>query len=163
MKKSLSLGLVLAGLLSVTGVAAADVLTHKGAKVQINVPKGWHEKQDGDVLMISAPSDEMQIVFIVLEQKEADAAFKEMDKAVEKAVGEVDWEHDGNAVEEEINGMSTSEWNGSAKKGSIYVDVLSIDTPSDKNLGVYWVTAAAAEKKYQADITTLVKGLKPAK
>jgi hypothetical protein len=161
MKKSL--GLTLTTLLLLTNVAPAEVLTHAGAKVQIMVPKGWHQSQDGDVLVISAPSDEMSVVFVVLEQNEADRAFKQMDRAVEKSVGEVDWDHDGNAVDEEINGMPTSEWNGTAKKGSIYVDVLSIDTPSDKNLGVYWFTAATAAKKYQADLKTIVKGLKPAK
>jgi hypothetical protein len=157
------LGLTFTCLLLLTNVAPAEVLTHNGAKVQITVPKGWHQKQDGDVLLISSPSDEMNVVFVVLEQNDVDKALAQMDRTVEKAVGEVTWDHDGNAVVEEINGMPTYEWNGSAKKGSIYVDVLSIDTPSDKNLGVYWFTAAAAAKRYEADLKTIVKGLKPAK
>ena len=162
MAKTFTMGVALATLL-VGGVASAEVLVHAGAKVQIDVPKGWTQKQDGDVLAINSPDKAMSVVFVVLEQNEADKAFAMMDKAVEKAVGEVDWEHDGKAVEEKIHGMDTWEWNGSAKNGSIYVDVLSIDTPSDKNLGVYWFSSAAAEKKYQNDIDTLVKGLKPAK
>jgi hypothetical protein len=162
MMKSL-IGITLASLLLVADVASAEVLTHAGAKVQINVPKGWHQKQDGDVLHISAPSNELQIVFIVLSQSEAKQAFKEMDKAVEDAVGEVEWERDGKAAEEEINGMPAWEWNGSAKNETIYVDVLSIDTPSNKNLGVYYFSSGDAEKKYKADIEAIVKGLKPMK
>src|SRR6266545_5762781 len=164
MKKSVGIGIGIAlsaGLLF-ADAASAEVLTHKGAKVQINVPKGWSQKQDGDVLVINAPNKGMSVVFVVLDQRNAEKAFAEMDRAVEKAVGEVEWEHDGNAVDEEINGMPTSEWNGSAKDGSVLVDVLSIDTPADKNLGVYWFTSAAEEKKYQADLETIVKGLKPA-
>lgn len=160
MMKSLGIAVALCGLLA--GAASAEVLTHSGAKVQINVPKGWTQSQDGDVLTINSPDKAVSVVFIVLEQKETEKAFAIMDKAVEKAVGEVEWEHDGKAVDEEINGMPTFEWNGSAKNGKLYVDVLSIDTPADKNLGVYWFTAAAAEKKNQADIDTIVKGLKPA-
>jgi hypothetical protein len=163
MKKSLAIGFALCSLVSFAGAASAEVLVHAGAKVQINVPKGWNQKQDGDVLAINSPDKAVSVVFVVLEQKDAEKAFALMDKSVENAVGEVEWEHDGKAVDEDINGMPTSEWNGSAKHGSVYVDVLSIDTPADKNLGVYWFTAAAAEKKYQAEINTIVKGLKPAR
>jgi hypothetical protein len=163
MMKSLGIGLAICAGLLFAGAASAEVLTHAGAKVQINVPKGWTQQQDGDVLEINSPDKAMSVVFVVLEQKDAEKALAVMDKEVEKAVGAVEWERDGNALDEDINGMPTSEWNGSAKHGSILVDVLSIDTPSSKNLGVYWFTAAAEEKKYRADLKTIVKGLKPAR
>ena len=163
MKKSLGLGLLLGvGLLS-SQQAVAEVLTHAGAKVQITVPKGWTQHQDEDVLVIKAPDGGMAVVFAVLPEEHADKALEAIDKAIEKAVGTVTWEHNGEAKEEEINGMATSEWNGSAEDGSIYVDALAISTPADKVLGVYWFTAAAKWEGYEGAVKTIVRGLQPVK
>jgi predicted Zn-dependent protease len=163
MKKVLGLGLVLAATLLSSDLVQAEVLTHPGAKVQINVPAKWTQKQDGDSLLITSPDGGVAIVFVVIASKDVDAAFAAMDKELEKSTGGVEWANDGEATEETINGMPAAEWNGTAQDGEVYVDVLAIDTPAEKDLGIYWFTAAAAEKKNQADINTIVKGLKPIK
>lgn len=112
-------------------------------------------------MTITAPDESMAVVFNVLEADVADKALEAMDKELEKAIGEIKWDNDGKATEEEINGMKTYEYNGKAKGGAMLVDCLVIDTPSEKSLAVYWFSTVEAEKKYEADIATIVKGLKP--
>jgi predicted Zn-dependent protease len=152
---------VVAMALLVPGMVWAEVLTHAGAQVEITVPDKWKQASDEDSLTITSPDDAMAVVFTVLDSNEADKAFDAIDKELEKALGEIKWQNDGKPSEEKINGMTAWEWNGSAKEGKMFVDCLSIDTPADKTLGVYWFTAAEFEKKYEADVETIVKGLKP--
>ena len=163
MTKPIARGLALAALLFSADLVQAEVLTHTGAKVQITVPDKWTQKKDGDVLVVNSPDGGVGIVFVAVDSENMDAVFDELDKKLEQDTGAIEWENDGEASEEDINGMPAAEWNGSAKDGALYVDVLVIDTPADKDLGIYWFTAADAEKKNQADINTIVKGLKPLK
>lgn len=139
----------------------ATTLTHSPAQVEITVPDTWKSSQDGDTMTLTSPDEEMAVVFNVLEADQADKALETMDKELEKAIGEITWENDGKFSEESINGMTTYMWNGKAKGGAMSVDCLQIDTPSEKSLVVYWFGTADAEKKFDADIQTIVKGLKP--
>jgi hypothetical protein len=163
MRTSFAVGFAMATLLLSAELLPAEVLTHAGAKVQINVPEKWTQKQDGDVLVITSPDGGVGLVFAVVAEEDAEAVFEAMDKQLEQQTGTIAWENDGEASELTINGMPAAEWNGSAKGGAMFVDVLVIDTPADKDLGVYWFTDAASEKKNQAAIETIVKGLKPVK
>jgi hypothetical protein len=162
-KTWLGRGLTLAAVLLTSGLAQADVVTHAGAKVQIDIPSGWKQEQKANSMVITAPDGNMSVVFVVLEGDEVDAAFEAMDKQVEKEFGPVTWAKDGEAVHEDINGMETDEWNGTAKDGALQVDVLAINTPADKALAVYWFTDTASAKKYEPALKQIVRGLKPAK
>jgi hypothetical protein len=164
MLKSLGRGVLLASfVLSSSALAQAEVLSHPGAKVDINVPAKWTQKQDGDVLVISSPDGGVGIVFAVVAAKDVEAVFTALDQKLEQELGAIEWDNDGEASELNINGMDGAEWNGSAKDGEVYVDVVVLDTPTDKDLGIYWFTAAAAEKANQAAVETIIKGLKPSK
>jgi hypothetical protein len=164
MMKSFGRGALLATLLlSSSALSHAEVLSHPGAKVDIDVPARWTQKQDGDVLVISSPDGGVSIVFAVVPEKDVEAVFTALDKKLEQELGAIEWENDGEAADLEINGMAGAEWNGSAKGGEVYVDVVVLDTPTSKDLGIYWFTAAAAEKANQAAVEQIVKGLKPSR
>ncbi|MBF0500274.1 MAG: hypothetical protein HQM09_09080 [Candidatus Riflebacteria bacterium] len=163
MKRFSCVMMALAFICLVSGSAFATTLTHAKAKVEITVPDTWKSAQDGDVMTLSAPDDSMSVVFMIMDSAAADKAFESIDKDLEKNLGPITWANDGKAIDEKINDMPTSEWNGKTKDGKMMVDCLSIDTPSDKALGVYWFSTEESEKKYEADIATIVKGLKPLK
>lgn len=139
---------------------ASNVLTHEDAQIQITVPTSWTQEPEGDVMTITSPDKEMAVVFMILHPKDKDKVLEEMDASLEKSVGEITWENDGNAKAEEINGMKCDEWIGVAKSG-VQVDCIALDTPSGKVLGIYWLDTPESEKKFAAEIETIVRGLKP--
>jgi predicted Zn-dependent protease len=161
MKKVLGflLVVVLVGISS--SLFAVEVLTHPEAQVQITVPDQWKQVQKEDVLEIYSPGDEMAVVFMILAPKEAEKALDQVDKELEKKLGEIKWENNGDSKPEEINGMKGEIWNGTAKEGKFQVECITLDTPSGKILGIYWFDTPESEVKFQKDIVTIVKGLKP--
>ena len=161
MKKFIGLFLAIALACFAPGICLAEVLTHEGAKIEINLPDKWTQAPDGNMMVVTAPDGDMSIMFMVLEQSEKDKVLEAIDKALEAKVGEIKWENDGNSKPEEINGMKGEIWNGTAKEGKFQVECISLDTPSDKNLGIYWFDTPESEKKYQKEIDLIVKGLKP--
>lgn len=161
MKKFFGLFLAVVLACCVPGVSLAEVLTHPEAKIEITVPDTWKQSQDGNMLKVETADGEMAILFMVLEQAEKDKVLEAIDKSLEAKLGEIKWENDGNSKPEEINGMKGEIWNGTAKEGKFQVECISLDTPSDKNLGIYWFDTPESEKKYAKDIETIVKGLKP--
>lgn len=161
MKKMFGLLLAVALACFIPGIGAAEVLTHEGAQIEITVPDNWKQTPEENVLKIMSPDGEMGVTFMVLAQSEADKAFAEVDAALEKALGDIKWENDGKSKPEEINGMKGEIWEGTAKEGKLQVECISLDTPSDKNLGIYWFDTPESEKKYEKDIDIIVNGLKP--
>lgn len=161
MKRFFYMTLVMALCCLVPSQLAATTLTHAGAQVEITVPDTWKSNQDGDVITITAPDDAMSLVFMILNPKEADKALEEVDNELEKTIGTIKWDNEGNSKPEEINGMKGEFWGGTAKEGKFQVECYSLDTPSGKKLGVYWFDTPESEKKYEKDIETIVKGLKP--
>ena len=161
MKKILGLVLAITLACFVPGVSLAEVLTHPGAQIEITVPDKWTQTQEGEMLTVTAPDGEMAIMFMVLEQAEKDKVLEAIDKSLEAKLGEIKWENEGNSKPEEINGMKGDIWNGTAKEGKFQVECISLDTPSDKNLGIYWFDTPESEKKYEKEIDLIVKGLKP--
>lgn len=161
MKRVLMTLMVLAVACFLPGNGLAEVLTHESGKVEITVPEKWVQKREGAFLTITSPDGGLAVVFMMLEAAAVDKAFEAVGKELDKILGAVTWENDGKPAEEKINEMPTWEWNGKTKDGKVVVGVLSIDTPADKNLGIYWFTDVENEKKYEEDVKTIVRGLKP--
>lgn len=161
MKVIFRLVLVCALVLFATASFAANVLTHEAAQVEIAIPANWTQSADGDVMTIESPDKEMAVVFMILNPKTADKALEELDATLEKTIGEITWNDEGAAKTEEINGMSCDVWVGVAEKSKVQVECISLDTPSGKKLGIYWLDTPESEKKFAADIETIMQGLKP--
>lgn len=151
--------MVLLGIAS--SLFAVEVLTHPEAQVEITVPDSWKQAPEGNVLKITAPDESMAVVFMVLSPSETDKALAEVDAELEKAIGEITWENEGNATDTEVNGMQGDLWNGTAKEGKFQVECIALNTPSGKTLGIYWFDTPESEVKYEKDIDTIVNGLKP--
>ncbi len=140
---------------------AADVLVHPEAQIEITVPDKWTKDAEGDVLKIKAPDGEMGVAFTVLAAEQADKALETIDAELEKALGAIKWENEGKATAEKINEMPCEIWNGTAQEGKLQIECIVVDCPSGKNLAIYWFDTPESEKKYEADIDVIVKGLKP--
>jgi hypothetical protein len=155
--KQLAAAAVLACTLTLPALAAN--FQFSAAKVEITSPEGWKSSQEGDVVTIGAPDDSISVVFMVLPEGLEDKAIEEIEKNLEKAIGKVAWKE--KPTHEEVNGMPSEIWEGTAKEGKMVVEAMYTNTPADKSLGVYWFSTPEADKKYEKEIETIVKGLKP--
>ncbi|MBF0408747.1 MAG: hypothetical protein HQM10_15475 [Candidatus Riflebacteria bacterium] len=161
MRKSCLFVVVLFSMMLVGNLVSAKTLTHEAGKVEITIPDGWKEVASEDSLTVTSPDDSLAVVFSMFEAKEADKCFDNIDKELEKALGEIKWENDGKAKVTDCNGMPCSEWSGTAKDGKMFVDCDSIDTPADKTLGIYYFSTEESLKKFEKDLDALVRGIKP--
>jgi hypothetical protein len=150
---------VVALALALVGAAHAASFKFETAKVEITSPEGWNSSQEGDVVKIATPDNSMAVVFMILPEGLEDKAIEEIEKSLAKEIGDVAWKE--KPQHEEINGMAAEIWEGSAKEGKLGVDAVYINTPADKSLGIYWFSAPEAAQKYDKDIETIIKGLKP--
>jgi hypothetical protein len=146
-----------------SGGAFATTLTHSGGKVEIGVPDGWKSSQDGDTITLEPADEAMSVVFTIVDGDKADQVFEEIDKEVEKKVGEITWENGGKPSEVDVNSMDGYEYNGSAQKGKLNIYCLAINTPSDKTVLLYWFSDEASDKKYEKDSTFILENIKPLK
>ena len=158
--RSLSiLGLCLLLVSVVSGRAAATTITHKEAQVEIAVPDGWKSAQEDDMMSLTAPDDSIVVVFLVMPGETSDKTLEGIEKHLEKSTGKIAW--DEKPKEDKVNGMDAEIWGGTAKDGKVQVEAVYVDTPSGKNLAIYWVSTPESEAKYTKDIDLIVKGLKP--
>ncbi|MFZ5949865.1 MAG: hypothetical protein ACOYXC_04130 [Candidatus Rifleibacteriota bacterium] len=140
---------------------AADVLVHEGAQVEITIPENWARNVEGDGMTVVAPNEEMSIAFMILDADKADKVLEQIDASVDKEIGKVAWENNGESKPENINGMEGENWYGTAQGGKIQVECIVLDAPTGKKLVLYWFDTPESEKKYEAEIGMIVRGLKP--
>ncbi|MBF0409620.1 MAG: hypothetical protein HQM10_19930 [Candidatus Riflebacteria bacterium] len=161
MKKNLVLFLAFVLVSFFPSFVAAAVVPLADANVEITVPDGWSQESKEAAVVIASPDKTMSVVFLAIPGDSDGKTFDAVDKAVEKELGTVKWEKDGEGVPEEINGMKGEIYNGTAKEGKIQVECIWLESAPGKNLYIYWFDTADSEKKYQKDIDVIVKGLKP--
>lgn len=157
--RSFFVGLLIA--LTLAANLQAATFQFKDAKVEISSPDTWKSAQEGDEVTFTAPDGEMAVVFLLLPAGLEGKASEYLDKELDKAIGKVTWGE--KPAEETINDMKFEIWEGKAKDGAMAVDAVYIDTPADRTLAGFWFSTADAEKKYEADVLTIIKGIKPLK
>lgn len=151
----------LAVALTLAANLSAATFQFKDAKVEISSPDTWKSAQEGDEVTFTSPDGEMAVVFLLLPAGIEGKAAEYLDKELDKAIGKVQWGE--KPQNETINDMKFEIWEGSAKDGAMSVDAVYIDTPADRTLAGFWFSTKEAEKKFEADVLTIVKGIKPLK
>ncbi|MBF0547762.1 MAG: hypothetical protein HQM08_25215 [Candidatus Riflebacteria bacterium] len=161
MKSLVSILMVFIIACAVPSLVSAEVITHQEGQIQITVPDTWKKTEEANYIKIEAPDKEMTVCFIILSPEQADKILDTVDNKLEEFLGGIKWENDGKPKADEINGMKGEIWNGTAKEGKFQVECIVLNTPSNKKLCYYWFDTPESEKKYEKDIETIVKGLKP--
>ena len=154
-----NLALCVCVLLLATAGAGAATFPFAAAQVEIASPDGWNTSQEGDAVTFTSPDKEMTVVFQLLPAGVETKTIEAIDKELDKAIGDVAWSD--KPTEEKINGMDVEIHTGTAKEGKIVVEANYIDTPAERMLAAYWFSTPEADKKYEKEIETIVKGLKP--
>ncbi|MBF0503247.1 MAG: hypothetical protein HQM09_24205 [Candidatus Riflebacteria bacterium] len=190
MKRFFCMMMVLTFVWCFSGAAFAATITYSRAKVEITVLDKWRVLQESGTLTFwpsddslqdnnvapwdrdaamsaadkmkqSIPNASMSIIFMAIEQAASDKVFEILNKELEKKLGPITWGSAGKAIEENINGMPTTEWTGKTNDGRMMVGCFAINTLANKSLGIYWFATVENQKKYDTDIVKIIKGLKP--
>ena len=156
---ALTLAFTLSALLPV--FAAPTVVPFPDAQVEITVPENWTQEAKDGKLTISAPDKTMSVVFFAVTGSSDSADFDKIDESIEKDIGKVAWLRDSKGEPWENNGMKGEVYNGTAKDGTLQVECIWLVSAPEKHVYIYWFDNPASEKKYTAEIDTIVKGLKP--
>jgi predicted Zn-dependent protease len=140
-------------------VAKADELyKHEEGGVQFTIPKGWHVEEDGDLLTVSTPDEELSMFFYIPEDDDFDAAIKGVADALDEYIKNIKFTEEGK--QSTHNGMKSYEINGTGEyEGQKVVWDLTV-LAAKKPLFV--VTVAAPDKlaKHAAQYETLAKSVK---
>ena len=173
--RNLFLGLVVAGLLAVTGAtnlvnassaaarpAAATqqgkTFTHEGAGVTFELPAGWTAEPDGELLTVSPAEGGVALTFWVTEEDDFDAASKALGEELAKQIKNLKF--DGEPKTDKHNGMDHA-----AVRGSGQIDGKDILFSADileakKPLIVLTIGSMENLQKHSAEYMQLVKSIK---
>ncbi len=111
--------------------ALAETLTHKVAKVSIEVPASWHSTKDGDVLTLSDKNDDVAASFVVVDAGSLKKAVKAAEKELAKKIKNLTF---GKTETVKINGMEGVAVDGDGRLDGKDIDlaIVVLDTPNDE-------------------------------
>lgn len=153
----LMLGLVAA--FAASAFAATTPFT--AAKIEISSPDGWKSNVDGDTTTYTAPDGLLSVVFTLLPKGAEDKAAEIIEKELDKSIGKVAWKD--KPTKEKLNELDWETWEGTAKDGKMVVEANYVTGSTDRTVAIYWFSTPEADKKYEKEIDTIVKGIKPIK
>jgi hypothetical protein len=150
-------------LLVLSGIASADVVTVKAAKVTLDVPKTW--KIDIKDVSIKGESKDKEIALLVwtVDTADAAAAQKTIEGEIYSAVASLKW---GKPTTAKVHGLGVSYLDGIGHAVGGDVDIkAAIVGPTTMKKAVIVVTAIAHAKldAHKAEVKALFDSAAPAK
>ncbi|MCC5813968.1 MAG: hypothetical protein JJT78_04370 [Leptospira sp.] len=141
----------------------AKTYPHPGAGVSVTIPNGWDVDGDEDSLHASSKSGEVAISFVILPYGSADMAIKEANKELGKTFK--GYKSSQKAEKINWNGMNGyyTEGDGSIDGIPMHVDTAVLKTPKGKVVMILGAAAKRSFSKYEKQITSILKSLKPLK
>ena len=150
-------------LVALAGSAAAEVRTSQAGKVSIDVPSGWNTKSQSDTLLtISDPTNEIGILFAVVEQSDMKKAGEALDAYLSKIATDIKWGDKPKPAQ--FNGMSGVKIDGraSVQGKPVGLGAVFLKTPSQKGLIVLVLVQADRMAAHKESIKAIFNSLKPA-
>jgi len=157
-------GFMLAALLVLAPAAFAEVRTHSGAKVSIDIPKEWKQKVDGDKLMMIEPKGDVLVAMRVLDATELKAAAAKVDATVADLVFDLTWQQQ---QQRNVNGLNaiTIDGTGKLKSNGIAVNVMAaiVATPTNKLMLVLVIADSSKLQAHAGELKSILSSIGPAK
>ena len=144
--------------------AFAEVKTHPGAKVSLDVPAGWKMDSHGDNAMtIMEPNGDVTFFLVVLDQGDIQKAATALDKEVAKIATDVKWASEKPASQK-LNGMDALYNKATAKiKGKdAELGVILVKTPTGKALLILGGIDASKKDAHKDEVKKFIESIKPA-
>jgi len=143
--------------------ALAETLTHRVARVTIDVPKGWHSSTDGDVLKLADKDEDVATAFMVIDSGAIGQAAKRAGKELERRIKQI------KVTKEEkitVNGMPGAVVEGDGRLEGTDIDwaVLVLDTPNDdKDLLMIAIGEDAKLARHKGEVRYVIEHIQPLK
>src|SRR5262245_5854492 len=159
----MKLVLLLCVLGAVAGPARADVHTHAGARVSIEIPSDWEVKTTEKIVAAVSQDKAVGLMFWVVERKDAAASVKLLEKMLGPIIKEPKWDPPQQADHHGMKGLIIS---GTAKiknKPVFVMTAILAPTPSDKGILIYAGVDQAKADAYKGQLRAMFDSLKPAR
>lgn len=162
-KKSIVSFVVTALVIALVQPAWGGRVVHRSSQISIEIPPDWESEFDGDVISMQDHKDEVEIVFMAVDDAAIKEAIKAMTGVLESKINKLKL---GKPSERKINGMQAFVIQGDGYLGSTNVDVaiVIVDAPPrDKDLVAVAIAEDAKLAKHKANIDKVFNSLRPAK
>lgn len=143
--------------------AFADTITHKVAKISIDVPDNWKSSKDGDVITLTDKHEDVGISFVVVDTGSIRSAKKAAKIALKDTVKGMTFKEEKDV---EINGMKGEAVDGDGTLDGKNIDFMAmvLDTPNDdKDLVVIALAEDEKLARHEKEVEHVFKHLKPLK
>jgi hypothetical protein len=156
------LAISLAVLSAFAGSASAEVKTHPTAKVSIDIPSNWTSKSDGDVMMVTDPTQDVAFIIVVAELADLNSAVAGLDKKLAGTLTDVKWA--GKPQDMALNGMKGIKNQGTGKVNGKPADLglIVVKTPAKKAFLVVAAVDSAKKAAHKDEIKAVLNSIKPA-
>jgi hypothetical protein len=157
-------GLVLAAALTATP-AFAETITHKAAKISIDVPENWHSSTDngGDVITLADKNENVAVTFAIVDAGAVKTAAKAAKHMLEKKIDKLTLTEPKDVS---FNGMSGVGVQGDGFLNGVNIDlaIIVLDTPSDDHdLIIIALGEDAKLAKHMDEVKYIFNHLRPKK
>ncbi len=154
-------GVILVAALATT--AQADTITHKRARVSIDVPEDWKSQTNGDQITLMDQHENVAVTFVVVDAGAVKTALKAAGRELEKRITKLTF---GKPEDVTINTMSGVMATGDGRLNGTDIDLLLmvLDTPSDdKDLLIIALGEDAKLAKHKDEVMYVFQHLRPKK
>jgi hypothetical protein len=136
-----------------------ETFIHNYGQVQITLPENWFYALNEDGSMtVYAPNKEMTVNVHVLEAKDLDSAFKELESDLQRRFKDTKLE---TPVELDLNGMHALSIKGQAQDGKISLIYTILITKTNRILAIGAPSKVEFSKKYETQLSEFIQSIKP--
>lgn len=163
MKKYLATALFAAAL-ALPAFAGVHKLPKEKPIATVTFPSNWKVEDNDESVDASSDDDEIYINVEVNDVESIEGAIDESFGYLKKNKVKID-KAAGKKSEGEVNGMKVTDfsWDGTDADGPCKVSLTIVDVADKKGLLFLYWASPEGEKKHQAELTAILKSLKPAK
>lgn len=164
----LATGVVMA-LACLAGTASADRISHKSAKVSMEVPDGWKSEIDGDQISLQTKKGDVFITMITVDDSVIKDAIHKVKKALESKIDNLTL---SKPTDTKINGMhaitidgdGSVDVTGDGTADNIDLAIVVLDAPpADKDLLIFALAEDATLAKHKNEIVNFFNSIKATK
>jgi hypothetical protein len=159
--RTLTVGIALVTASTLASPAFADTITHKRARITIDVPEDWKSSTDGDMITLADRKDDVAITFVVVDSGSIKAATRAAKKELGKRIRNLTFTDEKEIT---VNGMSGVGFAGDGFLGDTNIDLLllALDTPADdKDLLVIAIGEDAKIARRKKEVQWVFEHLRP--
>jgi hypothetical protein len=155
--------LLVAVLLALAGIAAADVHTNKSSGVSVDVPKTYKLTEQDELMRGESGDKAVALFFWVIDTGDPDAAIKKLSGELYSAVGSLVWDK---PKADKQAGLTVTRITGSGRSvgNTLDLSVLLVGpTATKKYAMVVGIVDHAKADAHRAEIAAILKSVKPSK